>query len=82
MLEDWGATSESKLFSWVTALKTGILKANRTTLPPCTFDGDSLAWSGSAILASIKIELREAIEKDIGYDATGPEVYNAVIQKR
>jgi hypothetical protein len=82
LLEDWGATSESKIFTWVTALKSGILNADGTSVPVCTFDEDNLAWSGSAILASIKIELWEAIEKDLGYDASGPEVFNAIVRKQ
>jgi hypothetical protein len=51
-------------------------------LPTCTFDGDNLAWSGTAILASISIDLWEAIEKDLGYDVTGPKVFDVVVRKQ
>jgi hypothetical protein len=46
------------------------------------FDEDNLVWSDIEIIASISIELWEVIKKDLGYDATGPEVFNAVVRKQ
>jgi hypothetical protein len=74
LLEGWGSTKETDIFTWVQTLQNGLLKENGTRLPACTFDGDNLSLSGTAILASISIELWESIEKDLGYDTTGPGV--------
>jgi hypothetical protein len=79
-LEDWGTTKETEIFTWVQTLKTGVPKEDGMLLPMCTFAGDNLAWSSTAILASISTELWEAIDKDLGFDAMGPKVFNTVVQ--
>jgi hypothetical protein len=57
-IENWGMDivfQVTSRLSWVNALKTGIFKDDRMPLPVCTFDGNKLTWSGTAILASISL---------------------------
>jgi hypothetical protein len=49
LLEDWGATKETEICSWVQTLQTGILNEDGMPLPICTFDGDNLAHCNSCI---------------------------------
>ena len=51
-------------------------------LPICKFDYDNLSWIGKCVLASIMLELWDTIEKDLGYDASIPEFFCAIIQKQ
>jgi hypothetical protein len=43
MPEDLGTTNEREIFTWVGALKTGILKEDGMALTVFTFDGENLA---------------------------------------
>jgi hypothetical protein len=47
----------------------------------CDYDLDNLRWSGKAVLNSVSLELWETVEKDLGADAVGPEVFTAVVYK-
>ena len=48
--------------------------------PVCTYNTDSLRWSGKAIMASVTIDWWEGLEKTLGTDPTGPEAFFAVIK--
>ena len=48
----------------------------------CPFDADNLYWSGRAVINSITLEFWETLEKDLPTDASGPEVFAAVVRKQ
>jgi hypothetical protein len=81
LLTDWGSASPVKIEAWVATLRAGVPKADGTTRAPCNYDLDNLKWSGKAILNSVSLPLWETIEKDLGVDASGPEVFAAVVYK-
>ena len=73
MLEDWSVVkNEDIIENWVNHLKQ--LK--------CPFDADNLYWSGRAVINSITLEFWETLEKDLPTDASGPEVFAAVVRKQ
>ena len=83
LLDDWGAAEDGKVSKWVQTLTTtGVGYRTGNFLPVYKSNCDNIAWSRKAVLASIRIELWETNEKDLGYDASGPEVFFAIIQKQ
>jgi hypothetical protein len=81
ILTDWGSASPEKIAAWVTTLRSGIPRRDGTTLPTCNYDLDNLKWNGKAILNSITLALWKTVEKDLGVDASGPEVFASVVSK-
>jgi len=84
LLVDWGKATEATIQTWLHEVTiAGVLgNADATDRHPvCTFDQDNLLWSGKAILNSVMTEFWETIEKDLGYDTSGPEAFACIIQK-
>ena len=84
LLKEWGGARMDEITVWIARLKQGIKhldhEGNDVT-DPCPYDLDNLKWSGKAIMNSITLELWETIEKDLGADADGPEVFGTIISK-
>ena len=51
-------------------------------LPICNFECNNLAWGGKDVLVSIKLDIWETIKKYLGYNASSPDFFCAVIQKK
>jgi len=81
MLDDWGLASTESAAAWNASLKTGVPDTATTTHPVCPYDLDNLVWSGAAMRASVSLKLWTLVEKDVSYDASGPEIFIAVLQK-
>ena len=86
ILQDWGEADKEMVKEWVNELKedgvefmssTGTVSRSNV----CTYDQDNLKWSGKALVNSISLELWNSIEKEVGYGATGPEVFIAILDK-
>ena len=50
-------------------------------IPVCPYNLDNLKWSGKAMINSISQYLWQCIEKEVGYSATGPEIFVSVVEK-
>jgi hypothetical protein len=89
LLEEWGQTTLEGLTLWISDLKRGVPKypITRSTdgtierLAVCQYDISNLQWSGKAVLNSIDMDLWSEIEKELSYNATGPEDFLAVIER-
>jgi hypothetical protein len=81
-LQDWGAADKSDIEDWVRLLKKGLSKEGKDDGTPCDYDLNNLQWSSQAILSSLDLQLWSEIEKEVSFDATGPEVLIAVIERK
>ena len=83
LLDDRGVAKDGKIFKWVQTLTTtGVGYWNENFLPVCNLDCDNLDWSGKAVPLAITLEIWETIEKYLGYNASGPEVFCDIIQNQ
>ena len=80
ILKDWGQYEPSVIKTWVKDLRKGLPKDD-TSIDACPYDIDNLEWSGKAIANSVSLKLWSTIEKEVGYDSSGPEVFSAIIEK-
>ena len=82
LLESWGEVDKDDVAEWVTKLKAeGVPKKDGSKLPVCEYDLTNLRWLAAAVRDSLNIKLWNSIEKDLGYDATGPEIFIAAVQQ-
>jgi len=84
LLEEWGMAEVDTATEWVTELKDGVLdhsKSDGSRCAICQYDLSNLSWSGKALLNSIDLDLWSEIEKELSYDASGPEVFSAIISR-
>ena len=70
------------ILGWTPFTTTGVGDGNGNYVPVCNFDCDNTACSGKAVFVSITIDIWENIEKDLGYDASMPEVFYAINQNK
>ena len=83
LLGDSGTAEDGKIFMWVQNITiTGVGYRTRYCLPICNFYFDNITWRRKALLESITLEIWDTIKKDLGYNATGPKVFCAIIQKQ
>ena len=69
MLEEFGCAEVTRVTTWVATLRQ----------LGCTFDERNLYMSGQMLLASLDLEMLKKTERDIKPDASGPEIFAAVI---
>ena len=81
LLEKLGICVSWGVMDWVKELKEGVLKADGSRHDICQYDIDNLQWSGKALLNSIDLDLWAEIEKELSYNASGPEVFASVIER-
>ena len=81
LFEKWNIPSKDNLINdWVIDLKKGIqLMAGRKS--KCYYDLDNLNWSGTALKNSVTATLWKSISSSLPKNATGPEVFKAIIDK-
>jgi hypothetical protein len=84
LLVNWGTLTTEQVANGVRQMTvSGVPNFNTIGLPPgdpvCTFDIDNLNWSAAAILNSLTIEMWQRIEKGLPENASGPEVFMAVV---
>ena len=81
MLDDWGQATTESVKAWVALLKSGVPDTTTSNHPVCQFDLDNLVWSGAALKSSVSLKLWTLVEKDVAYNASGPEIFMAVLNK-
>ena len=69
LFEEFGRADVARVTTWVASLRT----------LACPYDERNLYMSGQALLASLDLEMLKKAERDTNPDATGPEVFAAVI---
>ena len=75
ILQTFGKATRKTVDDWVAMLTiTGVGEA-----PICTFDKDNLQMSGTMIRHSLDIDMLKKLENDVPAQATGPEVFAAVV---
>ena len=75
ILDTFGKASRDIVAKWVTTLsETGV-----GGKPVCTFDKENLRMSGTMIRHSLDIDMLKKLESDVPAQATGPEVFAAVV---
>jgi hypothetical protein len=84
MFEQWGVVTKEQVKEWVKTLKEGVPDTSDPTqkLPACPYDETNLLWSGKAIVNSVSMQLWSQFEQDLSLDASGPEVFMAVVHKK
>lgn len=89
LLVEWGQASPTLVRGWVNELRKGVGRrtiaqdgtVTMSRLGVCTYDQDNLKWSGKAIRNSITLQLWETMERALGLEATGPEVFAWIVNK-
>ena len=69
LLEEFGRANVARVAAWVEALRQ----------QGCTYDERNLYMSGQMLLASLDLDMLKKTERDTDADATGPEVFAAVV---
>ena len=83
LLDDCGEAEYGNISKWVKTLTTtGVGYGSVTFIPVCNFECDNIILSVKAVITSITIEMWDTIEKYLGYDASGSEVFFSIIQKQ
>ena len=76
LLRNYGELDSHTVAVWTDELKTGVDGAN-----VCQFDLENLLWSGMMIKNSISVRLWEELEANLNYEASGPEIFIAVMER-
>ena len=69
LLEQFGRSDIATVATWVADLRT----------LGCPYDDENLRMSAKMLLASLDLEMLKKIESDVPKDATGPEVFAAIV---
>ena len=75
ILETFGKATRSTVEDWVKQLSEIGVQGK----PVCMFDKDNLQMSGTMIRHSLDIDMLKKVENDVPAQATGPEVFAAVV---
>ena len=79
LFEKWSVVSKDNVINdWVADLKKGIPLLSGKK-PKCSYDLDNLNWPSKALKNSVSSTLWESLSRSLKKDATGPEVFKAII---
>ncbi len=80
LLTEWASANMESTDEWVEKLRTGVPDSTGNKAAVCEYTLQNLQMSRKAVLNSLEIDLWQEIEREVPFDATGPQVLTAVLE--